>query len=268
MVINRQSMSQFEGPGSKGTQFMADILYSVALGFVAGLIPVYLGLLPLPLFRRLSGSKRNLLLSFSIGILLFLFADVTGEGVELSKQVSYGSLLFAVGLIVGVVVPFLVSSRRHHVSDPSVVPDIAAKSLTAYIISFAIGLHNLGEGLALGAAYAAGQFALTTTLVVGFALHNGTEGIAISGPVSDIPVRARAPVLMGFLAGFPTIIGSVIGSLFYSDLAGALFFSTAAGALLYVVVELLRRAHPSRGTFAGLLVGILLMYFTDLLLSL
>jgi ZIP family zinc transporter len=246
---------------------MVDILYSVALGFVAGLIPVYLGLLPLPLFRRLSGSKRNFLLSFSIGILLFLFVDVTGQGVALSKQVSYGSLLFAVGLIVGLAVPFLVSSRRHHVSE-SIVPDIAAKSLTAYIISFAIGLHNLGEGLALGAAYAAGQFALTTILVVGFALHNGTEGIAISGPVSDIPVRARAPALMGFLAGFPTIIGSVIGSLFYSDLAGALFFSTAAGALLYVVVELLRRAHPSRGTFAGLIVGILLMYFTDLLLSL
>ena len=176
---------------------MTDILYSVALGFVAGLIPVYLGLLPLPLFRRLSASKRNLLLSFSIGILLFLFADVTGEGVELSKQASYGSFLFAVGLIVGVIVPFLVSSRRRHISDSSAIPDIVAKSVTAYIISFAIGLHNLGEGLALGAAYAAGQFALTTTLVVGFALHNGTEGIAISGPVSDIPVRARAPVSDG-----------------------------------------------------------------------
>jgi len=246
---------------------MADVLYSAGLGLVAGLVPVYLGLLPLPFFRRLSGSGRNLLLSFSIGILLFLFADVTGEGIELSGQVNFGWLLFAAGLIVGVFVPFLVSSRRRHVSESSVLPDIASKSLTAYIISFAIGLHNLGEGLALGAAYAAGQFALTTLLVVGFALHNGTEGIAISGPVSDIRVGLREPALMGFLAGFPTVIGSVIGSLFYSDLAGALFFSTASGALLYVVVELLRRAQPSKGTLAGLLVGILLMYFTDLLLS-
>jgi len=247
---------------------MVDILYSAALGLVAGLIPVYLGLLPLPLFRRLSSSKRSLLLSFSIGILLFLLADVTGEGVELSKQVSYGSLLFAVGLIVGVGVPFLVSSRRRRVNDESsVATSMTARSLTAYIISFAIGMHNLGEGLALGAAYAAGQLALTTVLVVGFALHNGTEGIAISGPVSDIRVRAREPVLMGFLAGFPTIIGSVIGSLFYSDLAGALFFSTAAGALLYVVVELLRRAQSPKSTLAGLLIGFLLMYYTDLLLS-
>lgn len=246
---------------------MVDVFYSAALGLIAGLVPVYLGLLPLPFFRRLSGSRRNVLLSFSIGILLFLFADVTGEGIELSRQVSYGSLLFAAGLVLGVFVPFLVSSSRRRVGDSSVVSDIAAKSLTAYIISFAIGLHNLGEGLALGAAYAAKQLALTTVLVVGFALHNGTEGIAISGPVSDIRVRLREPVFMGFLAGFPTVIGSVIGSLFYSDLAGALFFSTASGALLYVVVELLRRAHPSKGTLAGLLVGILLMYFTDLLLS-
>ena len=247
---------------------MVDILYSIALGSVAGLIPVYLGLLPLPFFRRLSVSKRNLLISFSIGILLFLFVDVTGEAVELSKQTGYGSLLFAVGLVMGVSIPFLISSRRHGVSDEfSVATNGTDRSLTAYIISVAIGLHNLGEGLALGAAYAGGQLALTTILVIGFALHNGTEGMAISGPVSDIPVRAREPVLMGFLAGFPTVIGSIVGSIFYSELVGALFFSTAAGALLYVVVELLRRAHMPKSTFAGLLIGILLMYFTDLLLS-
>jgi len=247
---------------------MVDMLYSAALGFIAGLIPVYLGLLPLPFFRRLSTSKRNLLISFSIGILLFLFVDVTGEAVELSKQTDYGSLLFAVGLIMGVGVPFLISSGRHRVgAGSSAATNGAGRSLTAYIISVAIGLHNLGEGLALGAAYASGQLALTTVLVIGFALHNGTEGLAISGPASDMPIRVREPVLMGFLAGFPTVIGSIIGSIFYSDLAGALFFSTAAGALLYVVIELLRRAQSPKSTFAGLLIGILLMYFTDLLLS-
>jgi zinc transporter, ZIP family len=199
---------------------------------------------------------------------LFLFADVTGEGIDLSKLVNYGSLLFAVGLIVGILVPFLVSTRRHSKNFSSQTANTASKSITVYIISFAIGMHNLGEGLALGAAYAAGQLALTTLLLAGFALHNGTEGIAISGPVSDIPVRLRALILMGFLAGFPTIIGSLIGSFFYSDIAGALFFSIAAGSLLYVVVELLRRVQSSKSTFAGLIIGILLMYFTDLLLSL
>jgi ZIP family zinc transporter len=247
---------------------MVDVLYSAALGFIAGLVPVYLGLLPLPFFRRLSASKRNLLISFSVGILLFLFVDVTGEAVKLSKATGYGSFLFAVGLVMGIGIPFLISSRRRPVGEKSSAAAKGAEgSLTAYIISVAIGLHNLGEGLALGSAYAAGQLALTSILVIGFALHNGTEGVAISGPASDIPIRAREPILMGFLAGFPTVVGSVIGSIFYSDLAGALFFSIAAGALLYVVVELLRRAQSPKSTFAGLLIGILLMYFTDLLLS-
>ena len=142
-----------------------------------------------------------------------------------------------------------------------------ARFLTAYIISVGIGLHNLGEGLAIGSAYVAGQLALTNTLVVGFALHNGTEGLGISGPISDAPFHIREPLAMGFLAGFPTIVGCVIGSIAYSDLLGALFFSVAGGALLFVVVELLRRASPSRGTYLGLATGILLMYFTDLLLS-
>ena len=135
---------------------MADIFYAATLGIIAGLIPVYFGLLPVPLFRRLSSSRRNLLLCFSIGILLFLFADVTGEGIDLSKQVSYGSLLFAVGIVAGVGIPFLVSSRRHSSKNVSSTPaNISAAALTGYIISFAIGMHNLGEGLALGAAYAA-----------------------------------------------------------------------------------------------------------------
>ncbi len=248
---------------------MADIAYSILLGLVAGVIPVYLGVLPFPLFRRLTGAWRNLLLSFSIGILLFLFADVTEEGIGLSELVNYGSLLFASGLIIGVILPFLISSRRNKTGNELSSPaKAAAKTLNAFLISFAIGMHNLGEGLALGAAYAAGQTSLTTLLVVGFALHNGTEGIGISGPVSDIPVRSRDLTLMGFLAGFPTVIGSVLGSLFYSEVAGALFFSVAAGALLYVIVNLLRITKSLKSTLAGLLMGILLMYFTDLLLSL
>lgn len=248
---------------------MVDILYAAALGVVAGLTPVYLGFLPLPFLRRLLASRRNILVSFSVGILLFLFADVTGEAIELSRQSGYGSLVFAVGLVLGAGLPLAVSSKRHHaISDHHFATSNTERSLTAYIISVAIGLHNFGEGLALGAAYAGGQLALTTILVVGFALHNGTEGMAISGPVSDIPVLPKELVLMGFLAGFPTVIGSIIGSILFSELTGAFFFSLAAGALLYVVVELLRRGESPKSTFAGLLIGILVMYFTGLLLTL
>jgi ZIP family zinc transporter len=134
-----------------------------------------------------------------------------------------------------------------------------------------IGLHNFGEGLALGASYAAVTHGLTGVLVVGFALHNGTEGMRITGPISSLPMKLKEPALMGFLAGFPTILGSVVGSLVYSQLVGALFFSAAAGAILYVIIELLRITHAgptgSRAAIA-LLVGILLMYFTELIFSL
>jgi zinc transporter ZupT len=246
---------------------MVDILYAAALGFVAGLIPVYLGLLPLPLLRRFSAPRRSFLVSLSVGILLFLFADVTGEAVELSGQTWYGALLFAVGLVMGVGVPFAISSRRQRVNDGSSVGISGFRLLTAYIISAAIGLHNLGEGLAIGAAYAGGQLALTTVLVVGFALHNGTEGMAIAGPVSDTSIRARDPLVMGFLAGFPTVLGSILGATLYSELAGIFFFSMAAGALLYVIIELTRRAQSVKSTFVGIVLGILLMYFTDLLLT-
>jgi ZIP family zinc transporter len=246
---------------------MVDILYAAALGFVAGLIPVYLGLLPLPLFRKLSASRRSLLMSFSVGILLFLFADVTDEAVGLSEQTWYGALFFAVGLVIGIGVPFAISSRRQRVNDSSSAGSSGVGPLTPYIISAAIGLHNLGEGLAIGAAYAGGQLALTTVLVVGFALHNGTEGMAIAGPASDIPVRAKEPLFMGFLAGFPTVLGSILGATLYSELASAFFFSMAAGALLYVIIELTRRAQSSKSTLVGIMLGILLMYFTDMLLT-
>lgn len=241
---------------------MVDVLYSAALGLIAGLIPVYLGLIPIPFFRKLSSSNRSLFLSFSIGILMFLFADVAAEAIDLSKQPQSNPLLFAVGLITGVAVPIIISSRRK-----TNAPNINFQSLTAYIIAAAIGLHNLGEGLALGSAYAAGQVALTTVLVVGFAVHNGTEGMAIAGPVSDMPIGVKEPLTMGFLAGFPTVIGSVIGAAYYSDLAGTLFYSVATGALLYVIIELLIRARSPSRTAIGIVAGILLMFFTDLLLT-
>ncbi len=249
---------------------MADFAFSVLLGLIAGLIPVYLGLIPMPFFRRTSTSNRNLLISFSVGVLLFLFVEVTGNATELAKSVSWGPILFALGLVLGVGSPALVSHRRKlNLSKNPPLTEAAkngAKIFTAYMISLGIGLHNLGEGLALGAAYAAGKLALTTILVIGFAIHNGTEGMGISGPVSDFPIRARDPLLLGFLAGFPTILGSMIGFLAYSNQIGSFFFSAAAGALLYVIIELLKMSYSSKNTFVGVTVGIVMMYLTGLLI--
>jgi ZIP family zinc transporter len=252
---------------------MTDIANPILIGILAGLIPVYLGLMPIPLFRKLPSHWRSLLLSFSTGILLFLFADVTGEAVELGGTSNVGPFFFVIGLTLGLVGPAVVfHHRRVNIAAPNSLGSPAltgssSKLLTAYMISLGIGLHNFGEGLALGAAYGAGEFALTTALVIGFALHNGTEGLGIAGPISDAPLRLRQPLAMGFIAGFPTIVGSVIGSLAYSELLGVLFFSAAGGALLFVAVELLRLPTSPRSMFTGIALGILLMYFTDLLLS-
>ncbi len=248
---------------------MPDLQYSILLGLAAGFIPVYLGLIPLPLFRRLSASNKGLLISFSVGVLLFLFVDVTKNALDLAKSSVTGPVLFILGLVLGLGGPALVTYRRRTANGSAQLANgpRPAKLFTAYMISVGIGLHNFGEGLALGAAYAAGQLALTTILVIGFALHNGTEGMGISGPISDVPTRVREPLLLGFLAGFPTILGSVVGSFAYSGLVGSLFFSAAAGALLYVVVELVKLFRSPSSNFVGISIGIVLMYLTGLFLS-
>ncbi|TLZ53018.1 MAG: zinc transporter ZupT [Methanobacteriota archaeon] len=234
---------------------------------------MYLGLVPLPLFKRLSAGWRAGLVSFSAGVLLFLFADVTHEGVELSAAPGSSPFLFAIGIVLGLLGPVLVSGwarnrRAAGIAQRPGAGDGGARLFTAYMIALGIGLHNLGEGLAIGAAYAAGTFGLTTLLVIGFFLHNSTEGLGIAGPIATVPTHWREPLLLGFLAGAPTILGSMIGSLAFSATLGALFFAAAAGALLYVVVELAKMLHASDRisvTFAGI-VGLLTMYFTGLLI--
>jgi zinc transporter, ZIP family len=256
---------------------LADVLYAGFLGLIAGLLPVYIGLAPLWIFKRLSVGWRTALVSFSAGILLFLFADVTHEGVELSQAAGSTPALFALGLGLGLLGPVAITHirRRKMISQiarpPSDAPstsNVSAKLFTAQMIALGIGLHNLGEGLAIGAAYAAGVFGLTNLLVIGFALHNSTEGMGISGPIASTNTGIRDPLLLGFLAGSPTILGSMIGSLAYSPALGTLFFSAAAGALLYVIVELVKvtsTPEPSKIVFVGIVIGILLMFATGLL---
>jgi zinc transporter ZupT len=256
---------------------LADVLYAGFLGVVAGLLPVYLGLAPIRLLRGLSEGWRTLLVSFSAGILFFLFAEVTFEGMLLSKVSGSAPVLFAVGLVLGLLGPVAITQMRKRkilsqgtgaLPDSSPIPNVSAKLFMAQMIALGIGLHNLGEGLAIGAAYAAGVFGLTNLLVIGFALHNSTEGLGISGPIASTPSGVRQPLLLGFVAGSPTILGSMIGSLAYSAALGTLFFSAAAGALLYVIVELLKVSSITGRTtsvFGGIVFGILIMFATGLL---
>ncbi len=255
---------------------MSSLAFAIILGVVSGLVPVYIGLVPLWFLRRISEGWRGFLVSLSLGILLFLFADVTGEGLNLANMHGLNTYLFAIGLTLGVFGPVYVSKRRR--TDYISMREKTATAgdrrrlgfFTAYMVATGIGLHNLGEGLAIGAAYSAGQFALTSVLVIGFALHNGTEGFGIAAPLSTLEMTLKEPLTLGIVAGFPTVVGSMIGYVAYSNAIGALFYSVAAGALLYVVVELIRIAnvYPKvETTFAGIVVGILLMYGTNTLLT-
>ncbi len=246
---------------------MVDLLFSIELGIVAGFLPVYLGLVPALFLRRVSGAWRSLLVSFSTGVLLFLFVDVTSTALTLAKSFGANAILLGAGLVLGLFSPAVLADRTLGAGRSK---KMSRKIFTAFVVASAIGIHNFGEGLALGSAYAAGAVGLTFILVLGFALHNGTEGMAIVGPVASEPIQRRQSITMGFLAGFPTIVGSLTGALLYSNAIGTLFFAIASGALLYVIFELVAMVHAeerAKRLFTGIVIGFVFMYLTDLLLT-
>jgi ZIP family zinc transporter len=139
------------------------------------------------------------------------------------------------------------------------------------MIALGMGLHNLGEGLAIGASYAQGRWALSGLLVGGFALHNGTEGFGIMGPVGRTPLRLRDIILLGLLAGGPTVLGTMISGHGVSPYLSIAFYTLAAGSLLYVIVSLVALSYTAERrlqTATGLFGGIGLMYITSMVLSL
>jgi zinc transporter ZupT len=155
------------------------------------------------------------------------------------------------------------------------------KPLTiSMMIAIGIGLHNFGEGLAIGAAMLLGEVALSTFLIVGFTLHNTTEGLAIVAPIAKTEAKRstmiRRLVLMGLIAGVPTIAGTWIGGFLYSPLAAVIFLSVGAGAIFQVVYSLIswisHHQKPKSSTYisgpvvAGFITGLLIMYFTGLLI--
>jgi zinc transporter ZupT len=144
----------------------------------------------------------------------------------------------------------------------------------ATLVAIGIGLHNLGEGLAIGTSFALGELALGTFFVIGFMVHNITEGLGIATPIAD---RQRVSIgrlaVLALIAGAPTIPGAWIGGFVTSDLLGVLFFAGAAGAAFEVVTEVgryVRERAPgglaSPYVVGGFLAGIAVMYITGLLI--
>jgi ZIP family zinc transporter len=245
------------------------------LGTYVGVIPVLLGMLWLPLLRRSGPSVIRVLMAFTIGLLLFLIVDALLEGTEVAGQGSQafgGSLLVYLGAIVGYLTlsGIDVYMRNRHEAAKG---QAASGLYLSLLVAIGIGLHNLGEGLAIGAAYAAGALALGALLVIGFAIHNTTEGLAVVAPVARVRPSLLRLAGLGLLAGGPAIIGAWIGASAFNGSVVAFLLGVGAGAIAQVIVQLApfirdeagRHLYPKSA--AGLIAGIGVLYLTSLLVT-
>lgn len=240
------------------------------LGLYAGVIPVFLGLLWGPFLRSVHRKWLDFFLSLTIGLLVFLGVDALDQALRTAARVP-GAFQGLSVVLVGVLgAPLALAALGRRRGEGSAKRSPARVSL---LIAIGIGLHNLGEGLAIGASYATGQIALGTFLVIGFLLHNTTEGLGILAPLGrERPTVARLAWL-GTLAGAPTIAGTWIGGFSYSPVWTTFFFAVGAGAIIQVVAELWRlfaRRSETGGltaplNAAGLVAGLAIMYATGLL---
>lgn len=239
------------------------------LGVYAGVIPVFLGLLWFPFLRGISRPWLDFFLSLTLGLLVFLGVDALAEALEFAGRVPaayQGVGLVVLGLAGAPLAIGALGAWRTRTG--------AGRSpwYVATLIAGAIGLHNLGEGLAIGTSYAAGEVALGTFLVIGFLLHNTTEGLGIVAPLAGARPAVGRLLGLGLLAGGPTVLGAWIGGFSYSPLWTTLFFAVGAGAIAQVAYELwrlfARRAGAGAASplnAAGLLAGLVLMYATGVL---
>ncbi len=239
------------------------------IGIYVGVIPVLLGLLWFPFLRELDQRWIAFFLSLTAGLLLFLGVDAVHEALEVAGTLPpafQGVALILVGVVVTVLVLVAVSRRVTAGADP-----VRRRLAIAFLIALGIGLHNLGEGLAIGAAYSLGKIALGTFLVLGFTVHNTTEGLGIVAPIARDRPAVRTLLLLGALAGAPTILGSWIGGLNYSPVLATLFLAVGAGAIFQVVYELMKLMTGERSPLgyqvAGFAAGLLVMYVTGLFVA-
>jgi zinc transporter, ZIP family len=240
------------------------------LGIYVGVIPVALGMLWLPWVRRIPPGWLRVVMALTVGLLAFLAIDATLEGFELAGEGSQAFGGAALVLVGGIVSYLLLSGVSEWVASRRAG---ASGGALALLVAVGIGLHNLGEGVAIGAAYSVGALALGAFLVVGFALHNTTEGLAIVAPVAHLRPSLGRLALLGLVAGAPAVLGAWIGAAAFNASVAAFLFGFGAGAIVQVIVQLApslrndagRTLHPS--AVAGLLGGMALMFATGLLVT-
>jgi zinc transporter, ZIP family len=259
----------FETPQPSSKTFWSFTL----IGLYVGVIPVFLGIFWFPALRRLGRQAMTFLMAATAGLLLFLGLDTINEALEVAANVP--SAFQGIGIIgIGAVATFLlldaISKRQTNVTGN----ESDRRFSVALMIAIGIGFHNLGEGLAIGAAYSVGEIALGTFLVVGFIIQNITEGLGIIAPVlRDRPTMGKLAML-GFVGGAPAILGAWIGGYTASPILAVLFLAIGTGAIFEVVYEIgkliqkdtAREAMPLT-VFSGVLAGMLMLWVTGMLIK-
>jgi zinc transporter, ZIP family len=246
------------------------------LGIYVGVLPVFLGMLFMPMLRRVSDDWVRLFMAVTIGLLGFLVIDGGLEGIEIGQGASgaFGGVeLLFLGAALAYLALTAVDRRLKAGIERKRAAGAGAFQLSL-MVAIGIGLHNLGEGLAIGSAYAVGSLALGAFLVIGFAIHNTTEGLAIVAPLA----RAEPPGLprlaaLGLIAGGPAILGAVVGGAAYNQELATFLIGVGVGAIVQVIGQLLPSIRDREGqalhplSIAGLVVGAGILYMTSLMVS-
>jgi ZIP family zinc transporter len=244
---------------------------------------------------------------FSVGVLAFIFVDVLSHGTAIVSSAltavkhHHQSVAYLIWLVVLLAGGFGAGSAGLAMIERSIrqpgrrTPPIAggadAAALTVseadalarevdaarrralrtgLTIAAAIGVHNFAEGLAIGVSARAGAISLATVLIIGFALHNATEGFGIVGPLGDVRPSWRWLGLAGLIGGGPTFLGSIVGYAVTSDPLELIFYAIAGGAILYVIGEVWNGMRRYGFRELGLLmvtVGFMVGVITDLIVT-
>ncbi len=246
------------------------LLSFALIGIYIGFIPVLVGLTWKPFLATLSRRWLNFFLAFTAGILIFLGVDTAVDALEeaAALPLAFGGVgIVVVGAALAFVATSLVGRRFRGRSgtDPALV--------TAFTVASGIGIHNMGEGLAVGAAYRLGEIALGTFLVIGFAIHNTTEGLGIVSILGKRRASIGLLLMLGVVAGLPTVLGAWAGAFFFSPILATIFLAIAVGAIAQVVIEVLGIVGKSQGgltsveCMGGIACGLAVMYLTGLFVA-
>ena len=242
------------------------------VGIYVGIVPIALGMLWYPFLRRLGRVAMNFILCLTIGLLFYLAIGTWLDALEFAAELPVFwqgvPLVILIALLTLGVLVAIGHRKRSAERTPLQV---------AYLIAFGIGLHNLGEGLAIGAAFSMGEAALGSFLVLGFTLHNITEGVGIVAPIMRRQPRLIHFAALALLAGAPATVGTWIGGFIFNPVAAVVFLAIGIGAIIQVIWEvgkMVRRDAASHQepvlswpNLAGMMAGVAIMYFTAFLVK-